>query len=289
MMVAALNAIEKAHNKIPSGFPISLDATASGIQLLSVLTGDIDAAKLCNVIDTGRREDAYTNIYQSMMYELGEEGQITRSDTKVAIMTAFYSSKRQPERIFGEGTPLLQLFYRTLEEKAPRAWELNNAFLQMWNPEALKHSWVLPDNFHVDKLVIGKKQDSVHFKNGLHSVTYKVNAPKEKGRSLGADTVHSVDGFVVREMVRRCSFDPERIAYVRRVVNFLPMFSDNIKELDNNMVLCLWDHYQKSGILSARILDHINSHNIHLIDVEVIKDLLDTLPEKPFELIAVHD
>lgn len=34
----------------PTGYPISLDATASGMQLLACLTGDRSAARLCNVV-----------------------------------------------------------------------------------------------------------------------------------------------------------------------------------------------------------------------------------------------
>ena len=48
----------------PIGYMISLDATSSGLQLLAALTGDRSAAQLCNVVDTGTRQDAYDAIYR---------------------------------------------------------------------------------------------------------------------------------------------------------------------------------------------------------------------------------
>lgn len=74
----------------PSGYPISLDATSSGFQLLACLTRDMDAAKLCNVINTGKREDAYTNVFDVMAEEvlsvMGEAaGKVTRDQCKQAI------------------------------------------------------------------------------------------------------------------------------------------------------------------------------------------------------------
>ena len=82
---AGCKAWRAAQKGEPSGYPISLDATSSGIQLLAALTCDPKAAALCNVIDTGHREDAYTGMYNSMLERIGEGSKITRKDTKQAI------------------------------------------------------------------------------------------------------------------------------------------------------------------------------------------------------------
>lgn len=82
---AGVTAYRKAVAGKPSGYPISLDATSSGIQLLACLTGDRKAAMLCNVVDTGHREDAYTGLYEAMCERIGEGAKITRKDTKNAI------------------------------------------------------------------------------------------------------------------------------------------------------------------------------------------------------------
>lgn len=68
----------------PTGHMVSLDATASGIQILSLLAGDQSAARHCNVLNTGHREDAYTNI-DSLMREVTEFAHVERKDSKFAL------------------------------------------------------------------------------------------------------------------------------------------------------------------------------------------------------------
>ena len=55
------------------------------------------------------------------------------------------------------------------------------------------------------------------------------------------------------------------------------------------MVYLLWSRYKETGYLSARILDHIHVGNVAIVDYDVLQALVDSLPAKPFDLIAVHD
>lgn len=288
---AAVLAWEDVQAGKPSGYPISLDATCSGLQILSVLTGDSMAAKLCNVINVGHRADAYTSLYISMVTKLGQEGRITRDKTKQAILTALYGSTAIPKEIFGTGI-LLGTFHETMEEETPAVWELNKTYLSIWNPEWLKYSVVFPDNFHMHVKVMGQITEAVHFENAPYDVHYNVNMPTEEGRSLGANTTHGVDGMIVREMNRRCNYDPK---VVKRVQEALDAYGDmavpyiDPSDEDLVMVEILWDHYKNTGYLSARILDYITVANVAAIDPEVIQELIDSLPAKPFEIICIHD
>lgn len=85
LFFAAVKAYRKAQHGQVVHYPISLDATSSGIQILAALTGDRKAASLCNVIDTGHREDAYTGLYTAMCEKIGDKAKIDRKDTKRAI------------------------------------------------------------------------------------------------------------------------------------------------------------------------------------------------------------
>lgn len=287
---AGVKAWEDVKAGLPTGYMISLDATSSGLQLLAALTGDRSAAELCNVVDTGKREDAYRGIYNRMLDIIGETAKITRDDTKQAIMTALYGSTAVPKQVFGEGT-LLNTFYQVMQEAAPAAWELNEAFLDLWNPEALSNDWVLPDNFHVHVRVMDQVKEVVHFLNKPFDIITKVNQPMEEGRSLGANTIHSIDGMIVREMGRRCDYDP---AQIERVQEAIIGITDTASVLDTShdnvgMVTILWDHYLQSGYLSARILDYLVPETIGLVDTDVIQDLLNSLPAKPFKVVSIHD
>lgn len=85
MFYASIQAYSKAKRKEVINYPISLDATASGMQILSLLAGCEKSARLCNVVFNGKRMDAYTALYDIMMDVLGETGQIRREDVKKAV------------------------------------------------------------------------------------------------------------------------------------------------------------------------------------------------------------
>lgn len=285
---AGVNAWDKVQKKEPSGYPISLDATASGLQLLAVLTGDRRAAEICNVVDTGHRRDAYTSVYQSMLTKTGDVSKITRENTKSAIMKGLYGSTAEPKRVFGEGA-LLKHFYDTMEELTPGAWELNTAFLDMWNPTAHKYSWVLPDNFHVHIKVMRPVIETVNFLNEPFEITTFVNAPVDRGRALAANTIHSLDGLVVREMVRRCNYDPNKIKQISIWLEEPHKDNFAVSTKDDKMVVQLWKNYKESGYLSARILDHLTPRNFGHVNPADIKELIQNLPSKPFQILTVHD
>lgn len=290
LFYAGVKAWRQVQKGEPIGYCISFDATSSGAQLLSALVCDRSAASLCNVVSTGSREDLYARVYQAMLQVLGEEGQITRSQCKEAIMTSLYGSQAVPKEVFGDG-PLYRLFIKTMKTLMPGAWELNEFFLEIWDENKFSYDWVLPDNFHVRSKVMNSVSETVHFNNAPYDVHRLVNAPIEKGRSLGANTIHSLDGMIVREMVRRCSYDPTKIAELKLILQgkFPAELYAISSEEDVRMVEILWDLYKKSGYLSARILDHLNIDNIDMVDATVIQELVDSLPEKPFQLFCVHD
>lgn len=176
-----------------------------------------------------------------------------------------------------------------MEELAPAAWELNTCFLQIWDPEAYMNSWMLPDNFHVHVKVMTGTQKEVTFLGKKYLVTYEENKPTEEGRSLGANVTHSVDGMIVREMGRRCDYDPLRVDVVRQALKGQKCDFGQTNEDDDEMVALLWQRYEDSGFLSARIIDHLGVDNMHYVDSTVIEELLSSLPAKPFKILTIHD
>ena len=87
LFFAGVQAWKAYKAKEPSGYPISLDGCSWGLQILSCLLGDRKAASLCNVVDTGKREDAYTLVYEWMLQRLGGQIHLDREPVKKAIMT----------------------------------------------------------------------------------------------------------------------------------------------------------------------------------------------------------
>lgn len=136
-------------NKRPSGYPISLDATASGSQMLTMLTTDFKAAKICNLDSKDARIDLYTLVFNKMK-ELDpsvEELGLSRDQVKKAIMTALYGSVVSPLQTFGD-TNVCTLFFATLEEVMPKCLDWMERVKYTAYPAATVQ-WVMPDCFQV--------------------------------------------------------------------------------------------------------------------------------------------
>lgn len=201
-------------------------------------------------------------------------------------MTSLYGSKAQPKRVFGDGTPLLRLFYEVMQKHATGVWELNESLLGLWDPNALVNSWVLPDGFNVNVKVMDKIVEPIHFLNAPYELERLVNKPTQEGRSLPANITHSIDGMVVREMNRRCNFNYDKIIRVAEGFNYSGDRKDRPKD---QKLMQLWDRYKVSGFLSARVFDYVDNENIGLVDYKVLNQLIMTMPQKSFQVISVHD
>ena len=87
LFYAGVQAWKKFQAGESSGYAISLDGCSSGLQILSCLVGDRKAASLCNVVDTGKREDAYQSVFAAMQGTVGNAVNIAPEDVKQAVMT----------------------------------------------------------------------------------------------------------------------------------------------------------------------------------------------------------
>lgn len=273
----------------PIGYPIALDATASGMQILACLTGDRRAAQLCNVVNMGRRMDAYTEVYKYMLMKAGAQGRVTRDMVKTGVMTSLYNSEAEPKRVFGTGI-LLTKFYETMEEELPAVWELNQYYKAIWDCTRSTYEWVLPDNFHVVCKVTDYINEKVLFLGEHFDVVTKVHGPTAEGRSLSANTTHSIDGMIVREIGRRCNYNPRKIAKLKELLNDDNLWLDSADiDEDTELLLVLLERYKASGYLSARILDCIHDGNAHMVPWDATMALINSLPAKPFEVFSIHD
>lgn len=285
--LAGVLAYRKAQQGLPTGYMCGLDATASGIQLLAVLSGCRISADSVNLTGTPGRKDVYTRCYERMNEILGTQGTIPRADVKKALMTAMYGSKAVPKRTFGEDTAELAAFYQTIEELLPGVNELNQALIGLWQDDALAHYWQLPDGFEVVVKVIIDVDYEISFLGEMHNIRLKRNLPKKGGIALGANIIHSVDGMIVREMNRRCNFNVSHIDSLRQLSTGGTSLS-RVKDQDLLKILKL---YRTSGFFSAVILDHLDAKNFgHLNSTEIraLKMLLLSM-QKSFPVVCIHD
>lgn len=163
------------------------------LQCMAALTGCKVTAESVNLVDPTQRKDVYTNGHKVMQELLGEDISFERKDTKRAIMTSMYGSRKAPRVLFGEGTPALKAFYQMLDVIAPGAHMLKNDLINLWQPYALQHKWEMPDGFTCIVKVMDTKEESFEVNELKSSFThrYKVNQGTEKGLSLAANCIHA--------------------------------------------------------------------------------------------------
>lgn len=276
---AAYVAMEHTALGRPSGYMISLDAASSGLQLLSLLVSCPISWKLCggdeNILD------AYMEIYK----HIDCSKNLTRKEVKHACMTSFYGSVAIPKGYFGED---INVFYETMEKMAPGAWDLNLGIQELWDEvEGTTYDWTLPDNFYACIETHDKDVIKFMFLDEEFQVVQKVNERPRFHKGLGPNLIHSVDGMIVREMYRRCQYD---LNTMQRVLGLIAEgVTGGTTGKSAAMVQTLWELYQESGFLSVRILDYLYEDTCGLVDMQIIQDLIVTMPHVPFQLVTVHD
>lgn len=302
LFIKAVHELRNVVEGKPTGHIVQLDATCSGIQIMSAITGCVKGADATGLV-TEKRADAYTDVTKKMNEILKLKGfnqiEVPRKDVKRAVMTSGYGSTLVPKEVFGEGE-LLATFYQAAFAIAPAAFELMSALLDTWQAGALSHNWVMPDNFHVNIKVLEKKEVRVEVDELNHATftTYiDINQGTEKGLANVANTIHSIDGYLLRSVIRRAAFDKNAVeAAVRlidtelslRALGGIQAHGEPCEELQNMINI-----YNASKMLDVSIINCITAQNIGLVTTTHLTKLVVTLT-KMLELgsspvITVHD
>lgn len=286
---SALEAWFRTSEGKTSGHLIGLDATASGPQILGIITEDVNACKLTNTINSGKRVDMYKNIYEKVQTRMGNKLSITRDQVKAAIMQRCYGGTATAKKYFED---YVDIFEDVMAEEMPNVWAFNQLALDMWDDTVLEYNWIMPDNFHINMKVMDKVYTDFNYKGQDYTFIHNENQPKKRGLALGANITHSIDGFINREMFSRCMFNPS----IKKLLNLNTNSGKNSNSYYNHpktqKLLDLIDLYHESGYLSARVLDYVDENTIgFLLNSDLVKviDLIKSLPEKPFDLLSIHD
>jgi|TARA_R110000744_G_scaffold204690_1_gene323476 hypothetical protein len=273
--VKAVYAYEDAINGIPTGYAMGLDATSSGAQIMSLLIGCETTAKQCNVINTGKRENAYDNIYQGMKQTMPELD-YTAKEIKNVGMTVLYASKAEPKKLFGVGDEL-ELFYAVMGDKFTGALEVMADILACRDAKALGYKWTLPDG-HTSNTEISVTQEAVISVPELDDIPfthlYSENKANKYSVAIVANIVHSVDGFITREFNLRTNHKGTQQAL------------ENVQEAMLYAPDLAWE-----GVPSISRALNCNPTTLYpLKELKALKSLLESLIKYPaFETYVVHD
>ena len=274
---------------------------------MSAMTGCWAGAEATNLVDPDKRNDAYSMCTENMNQALQAQFlsvQVPRGKAKQALMTTMYGSKAKPIEIFGEDTPELAAFYEAAIKLAPGAWELLQDLKAAWQPYALVHAWNLPDGYHARIKVMERVETRVEVDELDHAsftYIYYVNQGQKKGISLAANTVHSVDAFVLREMHRRCNYDPLVLFFaqeaIRQELDLRDQQFTSVIPVDDGCstklkyyIELFEDTKQPTAAILPFIQDGRDTQYLsdeHLAKLQRLVKSMDQ--HKPFPLVTIHD
>ena len=245
--VRAMRAVQQGN---PTNHIMGLDATASGLQIMAALSGCHDTAKATNLINTGNRMCVYQAIADSM--NALPDVSVTRDEVKKPVMTVFYGSTAKPKEIFGTGATL-NAFYTALEENLPGAYDLMGLLQQYWNSYATKHQWTLPDGHIACVPVTQTVEKNIEIDECAHmrfAYRAQVVAPMIRSRSLAANIIHSIDGWIVRQMVSAAHQQGFWLAPIHDCFYTSPNNMDKVRKNYNTIMTWIANSSQVSKILS---------------------------------------
>jgi len=296
--IKAVMALRKAQQGIPTGHLVGVDATCSGAQIMSVLTGCHVGAEATGLVNPDRRADLYTDCTAQMNLEPGINVNVPRADIKQALMTVLYGSEKQPEIIFGKDSEELALFYKTVSALVPGAVRLLSVLRNSWQPMALKHSVELPDGFHAHLPVMAQNEAKIEIDELNHSTfqfTWTENLGAEKGLSNIANAVHATDAYVLRSVIRRCNYDEFLYDWAQFKLGEVLLFralGDDPSYTSNDDVDRFIKLYERTGMADVVIIPHLCDYSIAALSTAHIQGLLkivDSMTHKPFPVMCVHD
>lgn len=254
------NAVEQLSNHY-DGLPVEhityLDCTNQALQLYAVLTSCKDTAYLCNISSGDVLTDAY-GVLAIAMNDITGLDIFDRNNCKKALMTTLYG------KIDGEveivkymiengieyqslitDEELASAFQKAMRAIAPHAMRAMDVLQSLNHADVDTYYWTMPDGFKVkydvkstQKLEIScKTKSGVKFHFDRDVQVYKGS---EFNRGMSPNVIHSVDGYVAREMVRRMT--QPCVEFNRYYPAFITTIHDAFGTHQNNAEEMTW-HY----------------------------------------------
>ena len=274
-----------------TGHLVGLDASSSGPQIMSALMRDIVGAE--NTSLTGKScNDLYqitTNVMNSL---LTTEVSYDRKTVKYALMPHYYGSIARPQEAFGHDTPEYKAFMEATQKVCPGAAVLMHALRRSWNPGATEHSFTLPDGFVAKVKVTAVKETNIEV-DELNHLRFKYQYTELEGKDEGvaniANPIQAIDGFIVREMNRRCNYDKVQFS---RVLSLLKRRA-NQKSLNSVLLDSIQEVWANQNMVSLVDLEELQWEDVKTFDFNYCDQLMVIVKrclERPsFPVIMVHD
>ncbi len=283
-------AVADSQDRGSSGYMVHMDTRQSGILLLSLGMKDQTALACIGLLDN-TPSDVYSALAEA-------SGGLTRDEMKKAVVPYNYGGVAEARKILGPGRA--DLFFRVYRDMLPCPDCFRAACLEAWDPTARSYRWTLPDHLEVVQVVENFDRSvsaSVYWEDETgrrNSVKVCPNLPgclprgSEGTRGIGANLTHSLDAYILRELVRRCGRNQ---TYRRRFSTLVPVpdGSDRVS-FSSSRAADIFSSYRATGMASLRILEFTEDgdclpRKYH----QALGEAVRALPDSEFDVVTVHD
>lgn len=288
--VAAVMAYREVQAGDPTGHRVGLDACSSGPQIMSALMRDpIGAANTSLIGKT--LNDVYLKATELMNKFLNTCKVYDRGEIKDVLMPGYYGSKQKPIDAFGEDTPEYKAFIEAQAKVCPGAAYLMPILRNSWNAYADEHCWNLPDGFEARVKVTEVLEKDIEVDELDHlkfNYQYTEIQGTEEGVANIANPIQSIDGYIVRELTRRCYYDETQF---KRVLALLVKRA-NQRHLNGVELDSIQKIWKDQNIVSLVDLEELQWDDIETFDFNYCDQLINIvrrcLKRPSFPVVSIH-
>ncbi len=300
--IKALNALKSCETKTVPDHMVYLDASNQALQLYAVLTGDLKTAQTCNLANGLNMADAYQMLANALNAQLNLDI-FTRSNCKSALMTTMYGKTKAYLTILDKLYPhvrssyatfcinyphltqveedgsinspsLANAFNQALLDIAPRAMSAMDAIQSLNDEDIGTYYWTMPDGFKVKydvktDLVVEATNVSLGGKSLKISAEVEVYEASRGNRGMAPNVIHSIDGYVARQLIRRMG--SKFITTIHDAFAVHPAHADELRSNYADIMVELLDSDLLNNILSQIAGTDISMHHDNGLTAEHIR------------------
>lgn len=296
-------AIQDIENGKKTGYMVKLDTKQSGITIQSLILRDHESMKVLGIQDNTNND-----LYQIFVDAF--DGEFTRKEMKKIVIPRFYGSYGGILNKLGSKARA-DKFCDMYAKLLPKCDKLRQVMLDVWDDQAIHYYWKAPDGLEIMDTVeevpmfysqhsetmpeeCCTETDTVEWKDekgGRHNTRVYYSKPgcrvagvDEHTKGLGANLIHSLDAYIMRELITRCAMSKR---YSKR---FLNLKRSKAMAVANSKVEEMYQVYKDTGICSLRVMEFVTKgDDIQEDYYDAIALAISHLPRDHFDVIAVHD
>ena len=182
-----------------------------------------------------------------------------------------------------------EYFYQAQDNITPMVSILKETFQTLWDDGRVDYKWTLPDGFVAHLRPEETVEIEVNPFGGLPiSMIARAINPTTRNTTLGVSIIHSVDGFIARELKNRCKYDEKALmTALVDIDDYLLLNSDRptAGSEESNIII--------GGFISHAVIERLDEEMMDKLSIETLWKIRDkitkSLDYKSFPILPRHD